>query len=153
MIVKPGGRLCGCGLHGHLEAYAGRARMEVRARRLVERGQRTTLFQIMEKKGRDRLSSGVIAAGLEDKDKVAIGLIDDAVWALGAALASMQNLLDLEAIIVGGGLGDRLGQPFVDRIAAQVRPLLFAPQRPPAILPTALGDLSGAIGAAVLVGG
>src|SRR6478735_8936096 len=60
LIVKPGGRMCSDGRRGHLEAYAGRASMEARAHRLVERGQHTILFQLMEKKGRTKLSSGVI---------------------------------------------------------------------------------------------
>ncbi len=107
----------------------------------------------MKKKGRTRLSSGVWARALKKKDKMARSLIDDAVWALGIALASTQNLLDLEAIIIGGGLGDRLGPPFVDRVAAAIKPRLFVSNEPPAILPTELGDLSGSVGAAVLAGG
>lgn len=152
-IVKPGGRMCSDGRRGHLEAYAGRGRIEAHARSLVKRGQKTVLFEIMKKKGRARVSSGVIADALEQKDKMARALIDDAVWALGVALASAQNLLDLEAIIIGGGLGDRLGAPFVARIAKQMQPRLFVPDRPPAMLTTEFGDLSGAVGAAVLAGG
>src|SRR6266542_3409846 len=152
-IVKDGGRLCSDGRRGHLEAYAGRGRMEARARKLAKKGQRTVLFDIMKKKGRTRLSSGVWARALKKKDKMARSLIDDAVWALGIALASAQNLLDLEAIIIGGGLGDRLGRPFIDRIAAAMEPRLFVPDNRPKVLGTELGDLSGAIGAAVLAGG
>jgi glucokinase len=152
-IVKDGGRMCSDGRRGHLEAYAGRGRMEARARALVKRGQRTTLFDIMKKKGVTRLSSGVIAEALARKDKMATSLVDDAVWALGVALASAQNLLDLDAIIIGGGLGDRLGQPFVGRIAAAMQPRLFVPDNQPVVLATELGDLSGAVGAAVLAGG
>lgn len=84
---------------------------------------------------------------------MAVELIDDAVEALAIALASVQNLLALEAIVVGGGLGDRLGQPFVHRIEKEMRPQLFVPDRPPRLLTTEFGDLSGAVGAAVLVGG
>ena len=68
-------------------------------------------------------------------------------------LASAQNLLDLEAIIIGGGLGDRLGQPFVDRVIKEMTPHLFVPDNLPVVLRTELGDLSGAVGAAVLAGG
>jgi glucokinase len=107
----------------------------------------------MKRKGRTRLSSGVWAEALEKRDKMAVELIDDAVEALGIALASVQNLLALEAIIVGGGLGDRLGQPFVHRIEKEMKPLLFVPDRPPRMLTTEFGDLSGAVGAAVPVGG
>lgn len=152
-MVRPGGRMCSDGKRGHLEAYAGRGQLEVRARELVSRGHRTDLFKIMEKKGRTRLSSGVFASALSKGDEMATFLIDDAVWALGSALASTQNLLDLEAIVIGGGLGDRLGAPFIERIAAQVQPQLISPDKAPAILGTGLGDLSGAVGAAVLAGG
>jgi glucokinase len=150
--VMPGGRRCSDGKRGHLEAYAGRGRMEARARRQVSKGASTILFDVMRSKGRSRLSSGVFAKALRKKDRMATTLIDDAVWALGIALANAQNLLDLEAIIVGGGLGDRLGQSFADRIATAMQPQLFAAERPPVVLTTELGDLSGAIGAAILGG-
>lgn len=152
-IVKPGGRVCSDGRRGHLEAYAGRGQIEAEARRRVKQGHKTNLFDIMEKKGRTRVSSGVIADALEKEDKMAIELIDDAVWALGVGLASVQNLLALEAIVVGGGLGDRLGGPFVERIEEEMHPLLFVPNAAPKMLTTEFGDLSGAVGAAVLAGG
>jgi glucokinase len=151
--VKPGGRVCSDRRKGHLEAYAGRGRIEAEARERVKDGQNTILFELMEKKGRTRLSSGIIATALERGDKLAEELIDDAVWALGVACASVQNLLALEAIIIGGGLGDRLGEPFVDRVARQMRPQLFVPEAPPEMLTPAFGDLSGAVGGAVLAEG
>jgi len=153
-VVKPGGRQCSCGRRGCLEAYAGRGRIEATARRLAAKKKiKTELFEIMVERGRDRLTSGVIAAALERKDKLAERLIDDAVKALGIAVANAQNLLDLEAVIIGGGLGDRLGKPFVDRIAEAAKPHIFIADRPPAIIPTELGDLAGAVGAAILAGG
>ena len=153
MIVKPGGRVCSDGRRGHLEAYAGRGQMEVQARRLVKEGHKTDLFDIMAKRGRTRLSSGVWAVALEKKDKMARELVDDAVEALGVGVASVQNLLALEAIVIGGGLGDRLGPTFVDRIRDAMGPLLFVPEQPPALLSSEFRDLSGAVGAAVLAGG
>lgn len=152
-IVKPGGRVCGCGRVGHLEAYAGRASMEAEARRRVKKGHKTDLFDIMKKKGRSRLSSGVWASALEHHDKMARDLIDDAVEALATGIASAQNLLTLEAIVIGGGLGDRLGAPFVERIEQGMKPLLFVPDAAPKMLATEFGDLSGAVGASVLAGG
>lgn len=127
--------------------------MERRARSLVKRGHKTSLFKIMKKRGRNRLSSGVYARALERGDRMTKKLIADAAWALGIGIASAQNLVDFEAIIIGGGLGDRLGQPFVDQVVERMTPHLFVPERPPAVLRTELGDLSGAVGAAVLAGG
>ena len=69
------------------------------------------------------------------------------------AFVLMKHLLDLEAIIIGGGLGDRLGATFVGRVHKAALPHLHLPERPPRFLTTELGDLSGAVGAAVLAGG
>ncbi|MEO8477434.1 MAG: ROK family protein, partial [Actinomycetota bacterium] len=151
-IVKPDGRLCGCGGRGHLEAYAGRSSMQAKTERLVAHGEHTVVLDLMARHGRDRMTSGIIERALAQGDSMTERLMEQAVWALGVALASAQNLLDVEAIIVGGGLAERFGHPFVDRIAAQMRPLLFSPD-PPAVLPAELGDLSGAMGAIVLAGG
>ena len=149
-VVKINGRRCGCGRHGCLEAYAGRASMENKARRLVADGQRTDLFSIMEKRGRTRLTSGVWERALARTDPVATHLINQAVEALGAGIASALNLLDVEAVIIGGGLGTRLGEPYVARIRDAMMPHLFVDSRPPAVLLATLGDLGGAIGGALL---
>lgn len=150
MVVKRGGARCPCGRRGCLEAYAGRGAMERRARELHDRGHKTDLFHLMEKRGRERLTSGVWAAALDREDRMAEDLIHRAVAALGAGIASAMNLLDVEAVVIGGGLGTRLGEPYVERIAKAMQPHLFVDDRPPAMLPAALGDLGGAIGASLL---
>jgi glucokinase len=151
MVVKLNGARCPCGRRGCMEAYAGRAAMEARARRLTKKGEKTDLFRIMEKRGRTRLSSGVWARALDKDDRMAVRLIDRAVAALGAGIASAVNLLDVEAVVIGGGLGTRLGQPYADRILKAMKPHLFVDGRPPAVHAAALGDLAGALGAALLV--
>jgi glucokinase len=150
MVVKLGGARCTCGRYGCLEAYAGRASMEARAQRYAKKGQDTVLFDIMKKRGRERLTSGVWERALRREDKVATQIVDHAVEALGAGIASAQNLLDVEAVIIGGGLGIRLGEPYAERIAAAMLPHLFVDDRPPAIHVASLGDLGGAIGASLL---
>ncbi len=151
VVVKMGGARCPCGRVGCLEAYAGRGAMEARARKAVSEGTKTELFKIMEKRGRGRLTSGVFARALDQDDKLAISLIDRAIEALGNGIASAVNLLDLEAVVIGGGLGVRLGQPYADRIEQAMLPHLFSDYRPPAVVVAELGDLGGAIGAALLV--
>jgi glucokinase len=152
-VVKHEGRKCSCGRRGCLEAYAGRGCMEARARKLVADGRKTILFDLMQHKGRDRLTSGVFADASQDGDDMTRELIDDAVWALGVGLASAQNLLDLDAIVIGGGLGDRLGAPFIERVRDSMRPHLFVPDRVLTVVGSELRDLSGAVGAAVFAGG
>jgi glucokinase len=151
MVVKRGGAKCPCGRRGCMEAYAGRAAMEARARRKVDKGATTNLFKIMKHHERTRLTSSIWAHALDAEDPLAVALIEGAVQALGAGIASAINLLDLEAVIIGGGLGVRFGQPMAERISTAMHPHLFNDHRPPAVRVAGLGDLSGGIGAAQLI--
>jgi glucokinase len=151
VVVKMGGARCTCGRKGCMEAYAGRAAMEIKARKEVQNGAKTDLFKIMEERGRDRLTSGIWERALKHGDDLATRLMDRAVKALGAGVASCVNVIDPEAVIIGGGLGVRMGEKYVRRIAARMHPHLFVDERPPEIRLAALGDLGGAIGAALLV--
>jgi glucokinase len=153
VVVEIGGARCTCGRRGCMEAYAGRAAMEGHVSHLVERGHKTDLFKLMKERERTRLTSGIWARALDRGDKLALEVIDRAVGALGAGIASAVNLLDVEGVIIGGGLGVRLGDPYAKRIAAAMQPHLFADARPPRVEVAALGDLGGAIGASLLVGG
>lgn len=152
MVVEIDGAQCTCGKRGCMEAYAGRAAMEAHVSKLVEeKGRKTDLFKLMKERERTRLTSGIWARALEHGDKLAIHMIDRAIAALGAGVASAVNLLDVEGVIIGGGLGIRLGHPYAQRIAEAMQPHLFADFRPPHVHVAALGDLGGAIGAALLL--
>jgi len=150
VVVELDGRRCPCGRRGCMEAYAGRSALERHARELHDKGDKTDLFKIARKRDRERLTSGVWAAALKHRDPLAVKLIDKAVEALGAGVASVINVLDVEVVILGGGLGVRFGQPYADRIAEAMLPHLFHDQRPPPVKVAELGDLGGAIGASLL---
>jgi glucokinase len=151
IVVEIDGAQCTCGRRGCMEAYAGRAAMEAHAAKQVEKGKQTDLFKLMKERKRTRLTSGIWARALEHEDKLAIHMIERALRALGAGVASACNVLDVECVIVGGGLGVRLGEPYAKRIAEAMQPHLFADFRPPDVHVAALGDFGGAIGATLLL--
>lgn len=152
VVVEIDGARCTCGRRGCMEAYAGRASMEAYVRKLhEEKGRKTDLFKLMVEHDRTRLTSGVWARALAKQDKLAMHTLERAVRALGAGIASVVNVLDVEGVIIGGGLGIRLGHPYAKRITEAMQPHLFADSRPPHVHVAALGDLGGAIGAALLV--
>src|SRR5271167_3494919 len=154
VVVEIDGARCTCGRLGCMEAYAGRASMEAHVRSLTEdKGRKTDLFKLMKEHNRTRLTSGVWARALERGDKLTIQTLDRAVHALGAGIASVINVLDVEGVIIGGGLGIRLGHPYAKRIAEEMQPHLFIDSRPPHVHVAALGDLGGAIGASLLARG
>jgi glucokinase len=150
VVVEIDGDLCPCGRRGCMEAYAGRGAMEDRARSLVGEGRETVLFDIMAERGRPRLTSGIWKRALARDDELAHEIVDRALRALGAGVASCCNVLDVEAVVVGGGLGLKLGEPYAERLRLAMTPHLFADEQPPAIRLAQLGDLGGAIGAALL---
>ena len=111
---------------------------------------KTRLFALMEEHGHDQLTSSVWQHALDEHDAYAEKLIERAIRALGAGAASAVNLIDVEAVVVGGGLGTRLGEPGVARIREAMLPHLFVNDRPPEVRLSELGDLGGAIAAARL---
>jgi glucokinase len=80
----------------------------------------------------------------------ALQAVDEAARWLAQAIGIMSNMLNIEAAIIGGGLS-LAGGFFLDKIAGNVGDfVLRMPGRPPAILPAALGNDAGVIGASVL---
>ncbi|CAN5701802.1 ROK family protein [soil metagenome] len=145
-IVRPDGHRCSCGGIGHLEAYAGRAAMERLARERHAHGEATSLVELA---GAERMKSSVFAKALAAGDAMATDLLDGAVEALGVALASVAATVDVELVVVGGGMADRLGAGFVGRIEEALRSRVFGSSTVRAV-PAELGDAAGAVGAALL---
>ncbi len=150
MCVRQGGALCGCGRRGCIEAYAGRARMEEVVRVAAAKGRPSRLLDLAAEKGKDRITSGVWRDALDEGDELATAVLDEAVAALGAGVGAAINLLDLDTVVVGGGLAEKLGDDVVRRIAAAVRLHLLVPDADRRYALAALGDDAGVIGAADL---
>jgi glucokinase len=150
VVVERGGARCPCGRRGCMEAYAGRAAMEAEARRQHEDGKKTDLFKLMRKHEKPRLTSGIWERAIDHGDHLAMELIERAIEALGTGVASVCNVLDVEAVILGGGLGTRFGERYMAPLTTEMGKHLFVNERPPALRVAALGDLGGAIGASLL---
>jgi glucokinase len=148
MVVRPDGARCGCGRRGCVEAYAGRRMMTESARAMAAAGRRTRLFEIQEAKGKDKVTSGIWAAALLQEDAVALEILEEAVQALGLVVASTLNLLDLDRVVIGGGMAEKLGPPIATRIAAVARRHSVRPVDDDQVVVAALGDDSGIVGAA-----
>jgi glucokinase len=149
MCIRQGGALCGCGRRGCIEAYAGRANMERFVETAVASGRPTLLTQIKAEKGRDRLTSGIWAKALDKGDDLATQVMDEAVAALGAGIGAAINLVDLDRIIIGGGLAEKLGKDLVGRIEKATQPFVMTPGKR-AFVVAELGDDAGVVGAASL---
>ena len=145
-IVVPGGRRCGCGGLGHLEAYIGRRALEQRARELHAGGRATAL---VEQAGERPMKSKVFRTAYDAGDEVARELLDEGIGLLALAVVNVAVTVDVGAVVVGGGLGERFGSIVVERLSDQLRALGHAGIEP-VVLEAALGDPAGALGAAWL---
>lgn len=150
LVIRQDGAVCPCGRRGCVEAYAGRRSMVLAAERALAAGEPTVLFEVMEDKGKPRATSGVFKTALERGDRLVADLLDDGVAALGAGIASAVNLLDLDLVVLGGGLADKLGESFRARVDAAMQPHLFLVPPRVRLVAATLGDEGGAVGAAWL---
>ncbi len=150
-LVRRGGAKGLNGLNGTVEAYAGRKAMEVKALREVKKGRKTKLFKLMRKHEKTHLTSAIWQRALDDGDELAEDLLNRAVAALSAGIGSAVNLLDPEAVVIGGGLGVRFADTLVPEIISGMDQYLLNKENPPAIKVAALGDEGGVIGASLLV--
>lgn len=128
MTVDIGGPPCGCGNRGCLEAIASGTALRRRT-------------------GRD---AAEVFAAARAGDPDARAAVADAARALGAGLAGLVNLLNPEAIVIGGGLltaRDLLWEPM---LAEMERRALAPAAAGVAVVPARLGDAAGAYGAAYL---
>ncbi len=130
-----GGLLCTCGAHGHLETLASGP----------------SISKAYLRRTRRRLTSAEVAAHAHDADEAARAVFEEAGDALGRAIIMATALTDVDAVIIGGG---------VSAAWPLFSPALFAaldhepPVRgtAPVIVPTELGKLAVAVGAASLAG-
>jgi glucokinase len=150
MVVRQGGAVCPCGRRGCVEAYAGRRAMALAARRAHADGRPTVLFELQERQGRARPTADDFRAALEEGDELVADLLDEAVAALGAGIASAVNLLDVDTVVLGGELADHLGESFRLRVDSAARPLLFLQPPRLRLLRARLARQAGAVGAALM---
>jgi len=150
MVVHAGGARCGCGRRGCIEAYAGRAALEGSAAMAVAGGRDSALFEIRDAKGKDRITSSVWAKALDQGDPLAVELLDEAVDAVATGVAAVVNLLDLDRVVLGGGITEKLGEYIADRVADRARRGFIVPDRHLDVSIAELGDDAGIVGAAAL---
>lgn len=151
MIIHAGGRLCGCGGRGHLEAYASRTAITRVLLAELDRGRPSALTALLDPEETGQaLRSRQIAEAVAADDPLVLEVIGEAADLLGTAIASVVNLINPPRIVLGGGLVDRLDL-LLDRAAARAQlDCLPAARGSFDVVRAELGDDAGVVGAAVL---
>ncbi|MEV0120688.1 ROK family protein [Streptomyces sp. NPDC050703] len=134
IVVRPGGPPCGCGQRGCLERLASASAVSK---------------AWAEASGDPTADAADCAKAVESGDPRALEVWHGAVDALADGLLTALTLLDPDTLIIGGGLaeaGETLFTPLRAAVAARV--VQF--QTLPDIVPAALGDTAGCLGAGLL---
>lgn len=149
MIVVPDGRLCGCGQHGCLEAYASASSTAKRAQEAIDQGTPTTLSQIRLTPER-RVTARDVFEAASSGDALASHIVDETAAYLGIACVNLCRLLDPQMILLAGGM-TRSGDFLFDRVrhyfATHNWTISTARVQ---IAPAQLGSDAGVIGAAAV---
>jgi glucokinase len=150
IVVEPGGARCGCGNRGCWEQVASGQVLEREGVRVLVEHPRSALARLA---GGDagRVTGELVVRAAAEGDAAAAGVVDDVGRRLGEGIAGLVNVLDPEIVVVGGGIasvGDPIFQPLREAYLATVEGRSARPEVP--IVPAALGNDAGAIGAALL---
>jgi glucokinase len=150
MVVDPLGPPCPCGRRGCWERLASGSGLSRLARDAAHAGQ---IDDVVDLAGGDAESvrGEHVTEAARNGSAGALAVMDELARWIARGLANLANILDPGVIVLGGGLLgaadlllDEVRSDFADRvIAAELRPAI-------PIVPAALGERAGAIGAALI---
>lgn len=149
MLIQAGGRQCGCGQLGCLEAYASSSQTAKRAIESIHQGEPSSLKALMDQ-GHTLTSKCVVEAAAQG-DPLARRVWDETCRYLAIACVNIQHLLSPERIVLAGGMSaaaDRLLDPVTDWITRTASPEFGTP---PEVCIAQLGNDAGLIGAGLTV--
>jgi glucokinase len=147
--VVPGGRLCGCGERGCLEAYAGGHNLIAQMREAVQ-GPTPTMLSTLSGNDPHKLTPVLLEEAAHQGDAVAQGIYGAVAGHLALAIANQVTVLNPARLILGGGVLSRtpgLMQRIRDGVTAWTNTNARAAVT---VVSAALGDDSGLIGAGLL---
>jgi len=142
--VEPHGHLCQCGNHGCLEQYASATAIAKMAKEKIQAGTNSVLSGITL----ETLDASDVASAALNGDPLALECFREAGRYLGIAAATAVNMLNPEAVIIGGGVAASF-----DLIAPTIRKEIDGrsfslPAARVKLLKGELGDNAGILGAA-----
>jgi glucokinase len=149
MIVAPGGRLCGCGQRGCLEAYASAPATVKRAVEALAAGEHTSLAQIWQG-GTGTITAKDVFDAARDGDRLASRIAEETATFLGLACVSLCRVLDPQMIVFAGGM-ILAGESLFERVRKAFREQSWnILEDQVQIVPATLGNDAGFIGAAAV---
>jgi len=136
---------------GVMEAHCSRSAVQRLLRQAVESGEDTAAADIVYG-DIDSITPKEIAIAYKDKDPAAERVVNRAADLIGISIANAIGLLSIPLVLMGGGLVEAMGQPYVDRVQRSFRERLFPRELADRVefRMTELRDNAGLLGAALI---
>lgn len=134
-----------------LEDLASRGAMGAMLARRMATGHASSLSEYgSPEKVFSRLRSGVLANAFKFRDAETIACVHETACYVGTGVANAVTLLSLPRVVLGGGVVEALGQPYVDLVAEQIRRETFPPGLKVQVAMAKLADDAVMVGAAMM---
>lgn len=151
--VDPQGPVCVCGGRGHWEATASGPAFGAIARQWAGEGRAPA---VLERAGGDvaAVTGEHVGDAARAGDAAAVRIVREYAQRVAVGLVGLANIFDPAKIVVSGGLvalGDLLLTPVQEWFDGNIEGARYRPPVP--IVPAALGERAGVVGAAVLARG
>ena len=118
MVVEAGGRQCGCGQRGCLEAYCSATALIKETRRLMQLYPDSIMWRLVDN-CTDRVSGYTAFAAMREGDFAARLVVEDFINYLAIGIANVVNMFQPAVVCIGGGIsgeGEYLMKPLRERI-------------------------------------
>jgi glucokinase len=148
IIIYPGGRLCGCGQRGCVEAYASATNTAKRAIENLQQNNKSTLKKILETNG--KITCKDVFGCAQQGDEFAKQMVEQTAEALGLVCVNILHVTQPQRIVFGGGM-IAAGKYLLDKIQYHFDKYIWTIKKEDIQLCFAtLGEDAGIIGAAAL---
>ncbi len=125
MTIQLNGRLCGCGNHGCIEAYASARAIARRAIERIEAGEVSELTA-MAKGDLNSVTSRMVYEAAAHGDQLAQDVADRTAEYLGAAIANLLNIFNPDIVVILGGVS-HAGEALLEPLRREVASRAFKP--------------------------
>jgi glucokinase len=149
IILNPDGPRCGCGNHGCFEAYASGTALTRMGRDAATDDPDGLIARLGAATG--EITGQTVTTAARRGDPTARALFARLGRWLGVGIASLANIFEVDAVVVGGGLVET-GEMLLAPARAAAREFAYAPTARgiAPVLPATFGGDAGKIGAALL---
>ena len=145
-IQMDGGRRCGCGRIGCLEAYASATAVVKRTLEALEAGARSSLNKLRRRN--EPITAKAVFDAAAAGDRIGRRIVAETARYLAIGAVNLIHIIDPDMVVYTGGM-TAAGKPFLEAIRRDIRELAFeVPADKTRVVYAKLGDSAGFIGAA-----